>query len=209
MGLFCNGTWKSPCDGVGGTVKRLVAKESLKRPFENQILNAPDFYNCCKTNIQNIDFFLISAKEIEIQRKIPIPAHTIPGTRKYHHFTPLSQSIISYKITSFESEISLKFNLSEKKVYNWTPNTYVSFVNLNNWYIGFINNILDDQLEAEISILQEAKKNNYFWPTIDMQINVPFNKILCQVSAEMKNNFVSVKLGWTLANFKKYQESQV
>ncbi len=29
---------KGPCDGVGGTVKRLAARASLQRPYEKQIL---------------------------------------------------------------------------------------------------------------------------------------------------------------------------
>ena len=28
---------KGPCDGVGGTVKRLAARVCLQRPFEDQI----------------------------------------------------------------------------------------------------------------------------------------------------------------------------
>ena len=30
---------KSPCDGIGGVVKRHVAKRSLQRSLENQILD--------------------------------------------------------------------------------------------------------------------------------------------------------------------------
>ena len=116
----------------------------------------------------------------------------------------MSESIISCKITSFDSEISLKFDLTKKKMYNWKPNTYVSFINGKKWYIGYINQIEDECLEAEISTLMELKKNVYYWPAVDLVISVPLDKILNTVTAELKNNFINIKLCRTLSNFEKY-----
>ena len=36
--FFATSHGKSPCDGIGGTVKRLATKTSLQRPIDNQIL---------------------------------------------------------------------------------------------------------------------------------------------------------------------------
>ena len=38
--VFATSHGKQPCDGIGGTVKRLTAKASLQRPINNQILDA-------------------------------------------------------------------------------------------------------------------------------------------------------------------------
>jgi hypothetical protein len=43
-------------DGIGGTVKRLVARESLKRSAENAINSIEMFFNFCTTKIDNIIF---------------------------------------------------------------------------------------------------------------------------------------------------------
>lgn len=45
----CHG--KGPCDGVGGTVKRLTARASLQRSLDDQILTARDMYQFCTEHI--------------------------------------------------------------------------------------------------------------------------------------------------------------
>lgn len=47
---------KSASDGLGGTVKRLVARASLQRPFKDQILTPEDLFKFAIENISNIDF---------------------------------------------------------------------------------------------------------------------------------------------------------
>ena len=41
---------KSVCDGIGGVVKRMTAKTSQQRSFENQILTPQNMYTFCKEN---------------------------------------------------------------------------------------------------------------------------------------------------------------
>ena len=45
----CHG--KGPCDGIGGTIKRLTARASLQRTAQDQILNAQDVYKFCIASI--------------------------------------------------------------------------------------------------------------------------------------------------------------
>ena len=52
--FFATSHRKSPCDGIGGTVKRLTAAESLTRPYNNQILTAKDMYLFCSEKNPNI-----------------------------------------------------------------------------------------------------------------------------------------------------------
>ena len=42
--FFATSHGKSACDGIGGTVKRATAKESLRRPYSGQILTAQSMY---------------------------------------------------------------------------------------------------------------------------------------------------------------------
>ena len=71
----------SPCDEVGGTLKSLVTKESLKRPHEKPILIVKDFCKFCGKSVKNIQVYLIADKEIEQQCKMKIKAYTIPSIR--------------------------------------------------------------------------------------------------------------------------------
>ena len=56
---------KSACDGIGGMVKKMIAKARLQRPFKNQILTPQDMYTFCKEKFgEKISFFYTSSEEI-------------------------------------------------------------------------------------------------------------------------------------------------
>jgi hypothetical protein len=58
--FFATGHGKSPCDGVGGTIKRVIAKLSLQRPSENQILTAEQMFECAVDNLKGIKYCSIA-----------------------------------------------------------------------------------------------------------------------------------------------------
>ena len=80
---------KGPCDGVGGTVKRLAAKASLQRCAEHkldeQILTPTAFYDFCKKNIVNIEFVYATNEDYEGEYQLLQERHntalTIVGTQ--------------------------------------------------------------------------------------------------------------------------------
>ena len=45
--FFATSHGKSPCDGVGGTVKRLATRASLQRPLSGQILSSQALFDFC------------------------------------------------------------------------------------------------------------------------------------------------------------------
>ena len=47
---------KGPCDGIGATVKRLVAKASLQRPYSLQIMTPCQFFDWAVENIEKVHF---------------------------------------------------------------------------------------------------------------------------------------------------------
>ena len=77
-GVFCYSDGKSACDGLGGTVKRLTALESLKRPYRNQILSAKAVFDFCNANIKGIKISFLQKKKLKIQEKFIANA-----TKKY------------------------------------------------------------------------------------------------------------------------------
>lgn len=58
-------------------LKRLVAKESLRKPYKDQILAAGDFYNFHKESSRKIHVILVLNEEIESQPEIVSEAHTV------------------------------------------------------------------------------------------------------------------------------------
>ena len=51
---------KSPCDGIGGTVKKLTSIASLHRTTNNHILTASAKFNFCRNEIIGISLYYIS-----------------------------------------------------------------------------------------------------------------------------------------------------
>lgn len=79
---------KSPYDGIGGTVKRLIVKESLQRCFIDQINSVQKVLNFCSLHIKNIRYRLLLKQNIQKKRNIIedcfSKAKTIPGTQGFH-----------------------------------------------------------------------------------------------------------------------------
>lgn len=101
--FFATSHGKGPCDGIGGSLKRSAAFASLKRPLNNQIVNAKDLYIFAQTLEKiNVAFCDLEeyAKEEEFLRPRFNKAVTIPGTQTLHAFLPHSKTKIVAKIFS-------------------------------------------------------------------------------------------------------------
>ena len=93
--FFATSHSKSPCDGIGGTVKRQTAQASLQRTVPDQILYAKDM-KFCEESINGIKFAYTSSKatasveSVESVESALVSRFTLakifPGTRDYHQF---------------------------------------------------------------------------------------------------------------------------
>jgi hypothetical protein len=98
--FFATSHRKSPCDGIGGTVKRTVTKASLQRSPVNPIDNAEKLFDFCNRKIENINFILIK-KQTTIRHGKNWRIASLkqrPGTRSFHHFEPISEESIATKV---------------------------------------------------------------------------------------------------------------
>ena len=55
---------KSPCNGVGGFVKRLVERHSLQRPLNDQIFSYQSMLDLCVREIPSITFSSVRQEEM-------------------------------------------------------------------------------------------------------------------------------------------------
>ena len=62
--FFATAHGKSPCDGIGGSVKRVTTVESLKRIKYDQIQTPEEMYTFCHKHFSHISFFYIPKSEI-------------------------------------------------------------------------------------------------------------------------------------------------
>ncbi|KAI8122643.1 hypothetical protein CVS40_6527 [Lucilia cuprina] len=101
--FFATAHGKGPCDGIGGTVKRLATRYCLQHPSEN-IRNAIEFYNWAVANIKNITFFYFANHlyNLTLDKCIDRFNHavTIKGTQKFHRFLPMDSNKMLVKETS-------------------------------------------------------------------------------------------------------------
>ena len=100
--FFATSHGKSPCDGVGGTVKRLVSRASLQL-ITDAIDTAEKMFYWCKENINGIKFFYASKSAVDTNCTLfQLEARysrctTIPGTRNHHGFIPASSTNLIMK----------------------------------------------------------------------------------------------------------------
>ena len=115
--FFATSHGKSPCDGIGGTVKRETAHESLRRPLRDQICSVSDMISFCSSSLKSINFFNLPTEGIQLQRdNLSIrfqDATTIKGTRGFHFFKPIGHHSIGMKHTSTQTLFSYTYNFKD------------------------------------------------------------------------------------------------
>ena len=119
----CTVYGKSPCDGIGGTVKLSAARASLQATTTTHILNPRDF-SWAEKNIKNIHFFwtgkeAVAQNEKSLQKRF-LNSTTIPGTREHHsfiHFIP-HQSQLQVSRVSASHSFLLDMSGSRPQVMN-------------------------------------------------------------------------------------------
>lgn len=109
--FFVSAHGKGPCDGVGGTLKRLASRASLQRPYTDQLTTPQQLFEWAAANITNITFSYVSQQEYEqhldyLQIRFGSTT-TIKGTRKLHAFIQVSDNHLTTKEYSFSQETKL------------------------------------------------------------------------------------------------------
>ena len=168
--FFATSHGKSPCDGIGGTIKRLTTAESLKRPIKNQILTAKDMYLFCSETIPNIISKFLSKEEMKNARTKHAKRYDnilrpIPGTRSYHQFIPLSGNKIGAKRCSNDSDFACvhvfdKIYIQEENI---NISSYAAAVYDDNWWIGLIIEKNEDEYDVTMKFMHPKGPSNCFF----------------------------------------------
>lgn len=109
--FFATSHGKSACDGLGGTVKRLAAKASLQRPYNDQIMTPHQLFTWCSQNIGGINFKYCTEEDYNehetFLNKRFADVLTIPGTQKIHAVIPISTEN-TFQAKPFSSSLDVR-----------------------------------------------------------------------------------------------------
>ena len=135
--FFATSHGKSPCDGIGGTVKRLTV-QACKGLTQNKFSTVSSMLSFCKANIPGITFIYISKERMEdvrteLKERFAM-GHTIPGTKSYHFFTPVNTNVIAFKRIAEDDSFAGLFNITGEPKIDVSTET----IRLNE-YIGIFN----------------------------------------------------------------------
>ena len=192
--FFATSHGKSPCDGIGGTVKRLTARASLQRPLSDQILTVSKMLLFCQQNICNIRFLFIPKERMaEVRRELQsrfASGHTVPGTRSYHFFEPQTANVIAYKRTAEDDVFTGTFNItgvSQNVLISMNTinrNDYVACRYDKKWWIGLVEEVSKEEQDFKVSFLHPpGPSQNFYWPERPDVCWVAITDVICQIDA--------------------------
>ena len=154
--FFATSHGKSPSDGIGGTIKRLVARGSLQATTGNYILNPKELFSWASGNISGIEMLFVSGEEIEkcektLESRLSA-SKTIAGTRSHHSFVPISSdSLKIWRISPDKDGISVKVTSLSRTMasQSFTPGQFVAAAYNKAWYLG----VMEDESQENEGVL--------------------------------------------------------
>ena len=196
--FFATSHGKGPCDGIGGTVKRLAYLESLRRTKTNYIITIDKMFEFCET-IKKVKFFLVRASEMdsvrEGQNRRFNAGSTVPGTQSFHHFKPVNTSTVSYKRISSDTNASGSHcfgGVQQIEVSNLRIGSYVGAMYDSDWYVGLIEDINQDDCECMINFMHPKRPSGHVkWPSKADRCLTPLSGILTVIDVPSSTSITS------------------
>lgn len=185
--FFATSHGKSPCDGIGGVVKRKLANESLSRPRNNQILKAKDAFLYCQENITGVNFFYAEADEVaavrcHLQKRFQ-KGSTVPGTRSFHYFSSTEIGSISYKRISSDYQFAGTHSFfectPELVIENIKVMSYIACVYDEKWWVGLVEEVDKNSNDIYVNFMHPfGPSSTFLWPTREDKCYVNISCIL-------------------------------
>ena len=131
---------KGACDGLGGTVKRLAARTSLQRPYDQQIMTPRQLFDRVTTAIPTVHFEYCTTEDYEreqhhLEERFQT-SRTIQGTRKLHSFVPILNDML--KVKPYSASSSSKETSSESEIPVENISGFVTCVHEQKWWLGCV-----------------------------------------------------------------------
>ena len=194
--FFATSHGKSPCDGIGGTVKRTILRASLQRPIDNQILTFEAAKFFCQNEIsEKITFIVIEKGDMVAVREMQNArfrlGQTVPGTRSCHYFRPTSQYTIEAKQLSTDNNILIHHSFKAMPEPSCEPqqNDYVTCLFDGFWWLALVKSVNCEEKDLTCNFMHpHGPSNKFHWPQSDDCAYVPFSKVIMKVSTPKSSN---------------------
>ncbi|KAJ8895942.1 hypothetical protein PR048_001283 [Dryococelus australis] len=177
---------KSPCDGIGGTVKHLISKASYQRTSIGQIFTAEDMFVFCQANI-NERRSRFNRLFLEERFK---DAKRVPGTRQKHRFVPLEgrgciRSFITSKTVKYE-DVKIEHtvdSISVVKPERIKEREFVPGIYDKNWCIAEVVHVNMDDEDCDVHLYHPPGPAASFLKSRNDKPRMPFTNIVCVLTA--------------------------
>ena len=194
--FFATSHGKSPCDGVGGTVKREAAKRSLQATVTGHILTPMDLFTWASSSIEGIEFLYCTKEEVQLHSEELMDrfckAHTVSATRDNHCYKPLGLgtlqvSRISGNDTFFTAKVSdaddlTPLSMPVESAVDCHPGQYVACMYDGHWWLGNIIEMDYEQNDVKASFMHpHGPASTFRWPRREDICWVPTEHILAVI----------------------------
>ena len=188
---------KGPCDGIGGTVKRLAYLESLRRTNTNYIISIDKMFEFCST-IKNIQFHLVKSADMDAVRERQERRYergsTLPGTQSFHQFLPIDSNTVAYKRISSDDFIIGKysFGIKQPAIHDIRVGNYVAALYDDDWYVGLVEELDLEKRECMINFMHPKMPTGYVnWPPRADRCLTPASRILTVIDVPSSTSIAS------------------
>ena len=110
---------------------------------------------------------------------------TIPGTRSYHHYSPVSQTEIGYKRVNDDKDVAGKFSFCNRNAEDFSKLKTMEFIACHYdtfWWVGLVQEIDEEQRDCLIQFMHpHGPSTSFKWPARDDQCWVPLDKLICTI----------------------------
>ena len=142
-------------------------------------------FEFCKTQIRDIIFLFVDKNQLQETREAFAQRFegtiSVPGTRSFHMFQPLSNSCIATKRCSEDALFTLHHDLLGKPDarINFDKFDFVACEYEEKWWIGMVMDVNEEEGDALVKFMHPCGlAGSFYWPSKDDQCLVPFAHIL-------------------------------
>ena len=188
--FFATSHGKNACDGVGGTIKRLVACAGLQRALHNQILNPHQSYDFAKSEIPCLTCFFVDKQQVDVVSKFLTfryeNARQFRGSRKKHQPIPNDDNILMSQISVVEFPVSnlIEDSPASINIEEVIPQKFYACRYENDWYFGIANYVLIENNDVNVKFMHpKGPTSKFSWPSRDHFCYVPAKNLICEVNS--------------------------
>jgi hypothetical protein len=186
--FFATSPGKGPCDGVRGTTKHLAACSSLQH---HQILTPTQLYSWAKEHFPAIHVQYVCNSEVEETRDLLKfrfdNTRTVVGTRQYHAFLPISNTILIAKKYSKAQDgtvVAVAESRSQSDTIPFeTVTGCITIVYEDHWWLQYVFEKCERNEEFKIRFLHpHGPSASFVFPSQPDELTLPVSLISSMVT---------------------------